>query len=120
MVLMEDAIRQILDDLVAIPPVEGALVVTRKGRIVASRIPEGTDEQSLARECRAVLEAGSETIAPEGDALVRVDLRAAKGSTVVLRAGQDAILAVLTTTRTPESLNIELTRAAAAIREAVG
>jgi len=119
MVLLEEAVRQILDDLLVLPPVEGALVVTRRGRVVASRMPEGADAKSIARECRAVLEAGTEAIAPEGQDLVRVDLRATKGSTVVLRVGQDAILAVLTSTRTPESLSLELSRAANAIREAV-
>jgi len=116
---VDTAVHQVLNSLLSMPPVEGALVVTRKGRILAACVPGGTDVKSLAKECRTVLSAGSEAIAPAGDEIVRVDLRAERGSTVVLRAGPDAILAVLTTTRTPESLSLELSQAAAAVGRAL-
>lgn len=116
---MDDTLHRILNDLVAMPPVEGAMVLSSRGRILAACVPGGTDARSLARECCEVLDAGTEALAPEGSDLVRVDLRGTGGSTVVLRAGKDAILAVITSTRTPESLSLELSRAAEAVRRAL-
>lgn len=112
---MDSPVQRILNVLLALPPIEGALVVTRRGKVLAACVPGGTDVKSLARECRNVLSAGSEAVTPDADDIVRVDLRAERGSTIVLRAGPDAFLAVLTSTRTPESLSLELSQAAAAV-----
>lgn len=112
------SLQRILDELLAVPPVEGALVLTSQGRVLASRMPEGADERALAQGCRTLLTfAAGPIVSP--DEIVRVDLRGTKGSTVLLRAGPDAILAVMTTTRTPESVSLELSRAAAEVRRAV-
>lgn len=111
-------LQRILDDLLAVPPVEGALVLTTKGRILASRVSDTADETSLVRECRTLLSFAAGRIGSP-DEIVRVDLRGTKGSTVLLRAGPDAVLAVLTTTKTPESLSLELSHAAAEVRRVV-
>ena len=112
------SLQRILDELLTVPPVEGALVLTLKGRVLASRMPEGADERELAQGCRTLLTSAAGTIVSP-DEIVRVDLRGTKGSTVLLRAGPDTILAVMTTTRTPESVSLELSRAAAEVRRAV-
>lgn len=103
-----------LAELLAMPPVEGAIVLTSKGRILAGRAPPGADPAALARECRTLLAAGSAAVPPRDD-VVRVDLRGTRGSTIVMRVGDDLILAVVAATKTPETLSLELSRAADAI-----
>jgi predicted regulator of Ras-like GTPase activity (Roadblock/LC7/MglB family) len=112
----ESSLARVLEELLSIPTVHDALVLTRQGEVLASASLESA---SLAAACRSILSAAARATGPRDD-LVRVDLRRSRGSTVLLPAGRDAFLAVRTSTRTPESLSLELSRAAAAIRRRVG
>ncbi|HKZ89778.1 MAG TPA: roadblock/LC7 domain-containing protein [Thermoplasmata archaeon] len=110
----ETTLARILDELVSIPAVEEAMILTRNGRILAGR----TDAPAFAQECRSLVSAA--TASEESrEEFVRLDLRGSRRSTVVLSAGQEAILAVRMNTRTPESLSLELSRAADAVRRTV-
>lgn len=113
----QSLLKTVLEELLVFPPVRGAMVLTTEGRVLASSLPD-RDEKALARECHTLVTAASDAIEASDD-VVRVDLRGTKGSTVLLRAGRDLILAVLTSTRTPESLSLELSRAVAAVQRAV-
>lgn len=116
---MDPAVRQasleyVVNELLTIPPVEGAIVLTMRGRVLAGRAPDGADPGTFARECRALLAAGAVAVTSP-DELVRVDLRGTRGSMVVMRVGPDLILAVIAATKTPEALSLELSRAASAL-----
>lgn len=116
---MDPALQRAVAALVDLPPVDGALVLTTRGRVLAACVPAGTDLKSLAREVRSLLTSSAAT-RDRDDPPVRVDVRSGSGSTVLLPAGPGAVLAVLTSTRTPESLSLELSRAADAIGRILG
>jgi len=106
------SLEHIVRYLLSVRPIEGAMVLNSAGDVLAGSMPDGSDPQAIARDCRALLDAGAEAAASSDD-LVRVDIRGTKGSTVVVRIGDDMILAVRTATRTPESVSLEISRAAA-------
>ncbi|MGQ0796573.1 MAG: hypothetical protein ACT4OI_01720 [Methanobacteriota archaeon] len=107
----ETTLARIVDELVAIPVIEEAIVVTRKGRVLAGR----TDTPAFVQECLSLLSAAWPSVGSPEE-FVRLDLRGPRGSTVVVQASQEALLAVRMSTRTPESLSLELSRAAEAVR----
>jgi predicted regulator of Ras-like GTPase activity (Roadblock/LC7/MglB family) len=106
------SLEHIVKYLLSVQAIEGAMVLTSKGDVLASRVPADTDAEAIARDCTKLLDTGAEAVATADDR-VRVDVRGTKGSTVVLRVGTDMILAVMTATRTPESVSLEISRAAA-------
>lgn len=106
------SLEHIVRYLLSVRPIEGAMVLSSTGAVLAGQMPAGADSEAIARDCRTLLDTGAEAVSGADD-LVRVDLRGTKGSTVVLRVGPDMILAVLTATRTPESVSLEISRAAA-------
>lgn len=112
---MTEALHRAMNELLALPPVDGAVVLTTKGRVLAACVPARKDVKSLASELRILVRASAGALGADGAQPVRVDIRSGSGSTVLLPAGPTAVLAVLTSTRTPESLSLELARAAEAI-----
>ena len=112
------SLTRILDSLRQMAAVEAAVVMDRAGHVIAASCPRTRSAKAIAAACSRVL------AATEGEALaeetpVRVDIRGKKGSTILVTAGNGAVLAVVARTTTPESLSLELARVADEVRFAV-
>ena len=84
----------------ATPDIEAAAIVDNDGLMIASSLPAEIEEDSVAAMSAALLGI-SERIAGElerGD-FEMVMVRGGQGFVVISRAGDDAVLAVLTTTK---------------------
>jgi len=112
------SLSRVLDSLRGIAAVEAAIVLDRSGRVLASSCPRSWSPKAIAAACSRVLAATeAEPIALESP--VRVDIRGRRGSTILVSAGDEAILAVVAKTTTPESLSLEIARVTEEIRAAV-
>ena len=112
------SLTRILDSLRRMTSIEAAVVLDRTGRVLAASCPRNRSPKAIASACSRLL------AATEGEALakevpLRVDIRGKKGSTILVCAGEDAVLAVVARTTTPESLSLELARVAEDVRSAV-
>ena len=94
-------IEEVLIDLKSLTPdVEGAVLVDMNGLPITSVISNGVDDTLVAAMASAMLRMGERTVDElEKGRLHRVLVQAEKGYVVLVEAGQDAVLAVVTTER---------------------
>ena len=112
------SLTRILDSLRRMTAIEAAVVLDRAGRVLAASCPRNRSPKAIALACSRVL------AVTEGEVLakevpMRVDIRGKKGSTILVCAGEEAVLAVVARTATPESLSLELARVAEEVRSAI-
>ena len=94
-------IEEVLVDLKALTPdVEGAVLVDMNGLPITSVISDGVNDTLVAAMASAMLRMGERTVDElHKGKLQRVLVQAEKGYVVLVEAGQDAVLAVVTTER---------------------
>jgi predicted regulator of Ras-like GTPase activity (Roadblock/LC7/MglB family) len=94
-------IEEVLVDLRALTPdVEGAVLVDMNGLPITSVISDGVNDTIVAAMASAMLRMGERTVDElEKGKLHRVLVQAEKGYVVLVEAGRDAVLAVVTTER---------------------
>ncbi|MGD8717862.1 MAG: roadblock/LC7 domain-containing protein [Candidatus Zixiibacteriota bacterium] len=92
-----DTLRDILKDLeAATPDIEGSVVVSADGLVMASALPSDVDEDRVAAMAAALLALGdrSSTELDRGD-LSEVFVKGEKGYIVLMGAGREAVLGAL-------------------------
>ncbi|MGD8298901.1 MAG: roadblock/LC7 domain-containing protein, partial [Desulfobacterales bacterium] len=96
-----EKIEEVLIDLRALTPdVEGAVLVDMNGLPITSVISNGVNDTIIAAMASAMLRMGERTVDElEKGRLHRVLVQAEKGYVVLVEAGRDAVLAVVTTER---------------------
>ena len=96
-----EKIEEVLIDLRALTPdVEGAVLVDMNGLPITSVISDGVNDTIVAAMASAMLRMGERTVDElEKGRLHRVLVQAEKGYVVLVEAGLDAVLAVVTTER---------------------
>ncbi len=96
-----EKIEEVLIDLRALTPdVEGAVLVDMNGLPITSVISDGVNDTLVSAMASAMLVMGERTVDElEKGKLNRVLVQAEKGYVVLVEAGQDAVLAVVTTER---------------------
>ena len=96
-----EKIEEVLIDLRALTPdVEGAVLVDLNGLPITSVISDGVNDTIVAAMASAMLRMGERTVDElEKGKLHRVLVQAEKGYVVLVEAGRDAVLAVVTTER---------------------
>ena len=94
-------IEEVLVELKALTPdVEGAVLVDMNGLPITSVISDGVNDTLVAAMASAMLRMGERTVDElEKGKLHRVLVQAEKGYVVLVEAGRDAVLAVVTTER---------------------
>ena len=93
-----DRIHQVLKQLVSnTPDVEGAALVSVDGLIVASALAAGTDEDRVSAMAAALLSLGARTTEELGrGSLEQALIKGAKGYVVIMNAGPESVLEVIT------------------------
>jgi hypothetical protein len=96
-----EKIEEVLIDLRALTPdVEGAVLVDMNGLPITSVISDGVNDTIVAAMASAMLRMGERTVDElEKGRLHRVLVQAENGYVVLVEAGRDAVLAVVTTER---------------------
>ncbi len=96
-----EKIEEVLIDLRALTPdVEGAVLVDMNGLPITSVISDGVNDTIVAAMASAMLRMGERTVDElEKGRLHRVLVHAEKGYVILVEAGRDAVLAVVTTER---------------------
>jgi predicted regulator of Ras-like GTPase activity (Roadblock/LC7/MglB family) len=96
-----EKIEEVLIDLRALTPdVEGAVLVDMNGLPITSVISDGVNDTIVAAMASAMLRMGERTVDElEKGRLHRVLVQAEKGYVILVEAGRDAVLAVVTTER---------------------
>ncbi len=92
----ERMVERLRDFRASIPDVEASAVVSPDGLIVASDLPEESDEDRVSAMSAAMLSLGERIASELGrGALDQVYIRGANGYVVLMAAGEDAVLTVL-------------------------
>lgn len=92
-----DALKSILKDLeAATPDIEGSVVVSADGLVMASALPADIDEDRVAAMAAALLALGERTSTEldRGD-MQDVFVKGERGYVVLMSAGRDAVLGAL-------------------------
>lgn len=91
-------IQTILKDLVTnTPDVEGAAMVSADGLVIASVLPSGTDEDRVSAMAAALLSLGDRTVGElQRGALEQVYVKGADGYIVLMQAGNECVLEIIT------------------------
>lgn len=92
-----DTLTSILKDLeAATPDIEGSVVVSADGLVMASAMPSDVDEDRVAAMAAALLALGERSASElqRGD-LEQVFVKGLKGYIVLMNAGRDAVLGAL-------------------------
>lgn len=90
--------QSILKDLVTnTPDVEGAAMVSVDGLVIASVLPAGTDEDRVSAMAAALLSLGERTVGElQRGTLEQVYVKGAEGYIVLMQAGTETVLEVIT------------------------
>lgn len=104
------------------PDVEGAAVIDNDGLMIASALSSDLDEDSVAAMSAALLGLGERIVAElKRGAFEMVMIRGSAGYTILVRAGEGAVLAALTTKNAKLGLIfLDVSRAAAEIGRQLG
>jgi len=88
----------VLKDLVTnTPDVEGAAMVSVDGLVIASVLPAGTDEDRVSAMAAALLSLGERTVGElQRGTLEQVYVKGAEGYIVLMQAGSETVLEVIT------------------------
>lgn len=91
-------IQTTLKDLVTnTPDVEGAAMVSADGLVIASVLPAGTDEDRVSAMAAALLSLGDRTVDElQRGALEQVYIKGADGYIILMQAGNECVLEVIT------------------------
>lgn len=104
------------------PGVLGAGVISADGFAIASALPQSVEERRVAAMAAAMLALGEQTtIEFEHGGLERVFVEGDTGTTIIMRAGPEAVLSVVT--RKDAKLGLvflQMERVAEAVRQAMG
>jgi predicted regulator of Ras-like GTPase activity (Roadblock/LC7/MglB family) len=113
----EQAFRMLHDLRSTTPDIEASAVVSHEGFIIASLLPADVEEDRMAAISTAMLTLGVKTSADlRKGALHEVFIRSEDGCVAVTKAGDEAVLGVLTRRNAqPCLLFMEMKRAAAQI-----
>lgn len=89
-----EALKSILKDLeAATPDVEGSVVVSADGLVMASAMPSDVDEDRVAAMAAALLALGERSAGELGrGSLEQVFVKGEKGYIILMNAGRDAVL----------------------------
>jgi hypothetical protein len=92
-----DALKSILKDLeAATPDIEGSVVVSADGLVMASALPADIDEDRVAAMAAALLALGERSATELGrGAMQDVFVKGERGYVVLMGAGRDAVLGAL-------------------------
>ncbi len=90
--------QSILKDLVTnTPDVEGAAMVSVDGLVIASVLPAGTDEDRVSAMAAALLSLGERSVGElQRGTLEQVYVKGAEGYIVLMQAGTETVLEVIT------------------------
>lgn len=93
-----DQIQSVLKDLVTnTPDVEGAAMVSVDGLVIASVLPAGTDEDRVSAMAAALLSLGDRSVDElQRGTLEQVYVKGASGYIVLMQAGNECVLEVIT------------------------
>lgn len=91
-------IQTILKELVTnTPDLEGAAMVSVDGLVIASVLPAGTDEDRVSAMAAALLSLGDRSVSElQRGALEQVYVKGASGYIVLMQAGNECVLEVIT------------------------
>ena len=91
-------IQTILKELVTnTPDLEGAAMVSVDGLVIASVLPAGTDEDRVSAMAAALLSLGDRTVSElQRGTLEQVYVKGANGYIVLMQAGNECVLEVIT------------------------
>lgn len=79
------------------PDVEGAAMVSADGLVIASVLPAGTDEDRVSAMAAALLSLGDRTVDElQRGALEQVYIKGADGYIILMQAGNECVLEVIT------------------------
>ncbi len=92
-----EALKSILKDLeAATPDVEGSVVVSADGLVMASAMPAEVDEDRVAAMTAALLALGERTAGElDRGEMDQIFVKGAAGYVVIMNAGRDAVLGAL-------------------------
>ena len=104
------------------PDVEGAAIIDNDGLMIASALSADLDEDSVAAMSAALLGLGERIVAElKRGAFEMVMIRGSAGYTILVRAGDGAVLAALTTKQAKLGLIfLDVTRAATEVGRQLG
>ena len=96
--MRQEMLINILNDLAAASgDIEASAIVSTDGLMIASVLPAGSDEDRIGAMSAAMLSLGVRTALELGrGALQQVMVRGAKGNIIMMHAGKDAVLSLLT------------------------